>query len=141
MLVSGLVRLALVIGLALLPFAVAGCTDSGSPTAAVADTETQRSEQLEVTLEIAPATLVLGCPGECVTAHADIPYSAVDRTTVALSGVSPYLVKSDNRGDLVAKFTRASIESIVSPPEATLVLTGMTLAGDPFTGSDTITVQ
>lgn len=139
--ISGLVRVSLAAGLSLLPLVGAGCADSSSPTAALPDAESGRTEQLEVSMEVAPATLVLGCPGDCVTVHADIPYDEVDSSTLALSGISPYVVKPDNRGDLVAKFVRTSIESIVSPPEATLVLTGMTLGGESFTGSDTIDVH
>jgi len=139
--ISNLVHVSLAAGLTLLLLVAAGCADSSNPTAAVADTESTRSGEFEVAIAIAPATLVLGSPGDCVTVHADIPYADVDPATLALSGVAPYLVKADSRGDLVAKFARISVEGIVSPPEATLTLTGLTLIGDPFVGSDTVEVQ
>lgn len=125
----------------MLPLVGTGCADSSSPTASAADVRGGRSEQFELIIAIAPALLILGRPGDCVTVHAEIPYGEVDHATLALSGVSPYVVKPDNRGDLVAKFARTSIESTVSPPEATLTLTGLILTGYPFAGSDSIQVR
>ena len=58
-----------------------------------------------------------------------------------MNGVELVYSKSDNRGELVVKFDRADIAGIVSPPEATLVLTGLTTSGETFTGSEVIPVQ
>ncbi len=96
---------------------------------------------IDVTISISPKTIVLGCDkGDRVTVHTDIALAVVDRTSLALSGVLPVLVKADSRGNLVAKFDQASIEALVAPPEATLVLTGTTTDGVPFDGSDTVSV-
>jgi hypothetical protein len=96
---------------------------------------------MEIAISIAPNTIVLGCDkGDRVTVHTDIALGVVDRATVELSGVSPLLIKADNRGNLVAKFDQASIEALVAPPDATLVLTGMTKDGVAFSGSDTVRV-
>jgi len=131
----------LVVMLASIPFAGTACGDSSVTAPAAAEPENLRADELSVPMEVAPAMLVLGAPGTCVTVHAEIPYGEVDHTTLALNGVDPTSVKSDNRGELVVKFAREDIEGIVSPPEATLVLTGLTVSGTPFSGSDTIAVQ
>jgi len=49
--------------------------------------------------------------------------------------------KADCRGELVAKFDEAAVKAIVEPPSATLTLTGMTIDGDEFSGSDTVKVR
>lgn len=96
---------------------------------------------IPVAVTLAPDALVIGGPGEWVTAHTDIRYSIVDRLSVELSGVSAHSVYPDNRGYMVAKFHQVEIESIVSPPSATLTLTGCTVDGVRFAGSDTIRVM
>ncbi len=73
--------------------------------------------------------------------HADIPYSDVDGSTVTMNGISPAVVKADNRGDLVVKFDRPDVVAVVSPPEATLTLSGLTVTGEPFSGSSTVPVK
>jgi hypothetical protein len=96
---------------------------------------------IDVCITVSPSTIVLGLDkGAAVTVHTDIPLGAVDRASVALSGVPAALTKADNRGNLVAKFRQEAIEALVAPPEATLVLTGMTRDGVPFSGSDTVRV-
>jgi hypothetical protein len=95
----------------------------------------------EVLITVSPATIVLGCDkGSLVTVHTDIPLSVVDRGSVELNGIAALYTKSDNRGNLVGKFDQAAIEAIIAPPEATLVLTGETLDGIPFSGTDTVRV-
>lgn len=96
---------------------------------------------VSILLKLSPDALVIGGPGEWVTAHTDIAFSAVDRGSVELSGVAAVSVFADNRGQLVAKFRRGDIEAIVSPPSATLTLTGLTVDGASFAGSDTIRVM
>jgi hypothetical protein len=96
---------------------------------------------IEISISVSPKTIVLGLDkGDRVTVHTDIPLALVDRESLTLSGVSPVLVKADNRGNLVAKFAQASIEALVAPPEATLALTGTTTGEVPFRGSDTVRV-
>jgi len=62
-----------------------------------------------INIDVAPNVLNLQRTDyKCVTVHTDIPYDEVDRTTVILEvgvdSITPYLCKSDLRGDLVAKF-------------------------------------
>lgn len=95
---------------------------------------------LSVSVKLSPSTLVLGGPGEWVTAHTDIAFSAVDKGSVELDSIAAVTVQADNRGQLVAKFRRADVEAVVEPGPATLTLTGLTTDGESFSGSDTIRV-
>ena len=106
------------------------------PGPAAQDTDV---EQIEIT--ISPKALVLGpCGGPWVTVHTDIPYSAVQSSSLELGGVGVAWTKADSLGNLVAKFAEADIEAIVSPPSVTLEMTGQTKLGTLFAGSDTIRV-
>ncbi len=98
------------------------------------------AQPLAVDITISPSTIVLGAPGEWITAHTDIPYASVDCTTIALNGIAVAVTKADACGDLVAKFRRPEVEAIVAPPEAILLLTGVTKQGEPFAGDDTVVV-
>jgi hypothetical protein len=94
-----------------------------------------------IDVQISPSNIVLGLDkGASVTVHTDIAFGTVERDTVALSGISPYLTKADSCGNLVAKFHQDDIEAIVAPGVVTLVLTGYTKAGPPFEGADSIRV-
>lgn len=97
--------------------------------------------ELNVPIQVSPATLVLDSPGTWVTVHAEIAYGDVDHTALTMNGVELAHSKSDNRGELVVKFEREDIQNIVSPPEATLTLTGLTVDGTPFAGSQVIKVE
>ena len=95
----------------------------------------------DIWIAISPETIVLGCDkGSLVTVHTNIALSAVDRSTVELSGVPALYTKADSRGKLVGKFDQAAIEAIVTPPGTKLMLTGVTNDGLPFSGSDTVRV-
>ncbi len=96
---------------------------------------------IPVEVQLSPAALVLDGPGVWVTAHTDIRYSAVIGASVELKGISATSVFADDRGYLVAKFRQAAVEAIVAPPCDTLTLTGLTVDGVPFEGSDTIRVM
>ncbi len=94
-----------------------------------------------IDVQISPSNIVLGLDkGAAVTVHTDIALGTVERDTVELSGISPYLTKADSCGNLVAKFHQADIEAIVAPGVVALVLTGYTKAGPPFEGADSIRV-
>lgn len=96
---------------------------------------------LNVEVQVAPQTLRLGeDQGGYVTVHAAIAYSQVDTTSLTLNGVPADYTKSDNRGELVAKFPEWSIKDIVEIPSATLTLSGQTVAGEPLAGSDVVRV-
>ena len=121
--------------------AVTGCSENTVAAPASSDSRDIRAEVLEVTIDISPATLVLDSSGTWVTVHAEIPLSDVEPSSIAFEGITPDVIKADNRGELVAKFERGTIVAIVSPPEASLTLTGLTSTGASFSGTDTITVQ
>ncbi|MBN1825450.1 MAG: hypothetical protein JW958_04220 [Candidatus Eisenbacteria bacterium] len=101
-----------------------------------------RGSATDVTIRIAPSVLQLDTvQGGEITVHADIPLSRVDTFSVELSGVPALYTKADARGNLVAKFDENEIEALVSPPEATLTLIGLTVDGEPFTGSGVVGVR
>ncbi|HNO79041.1 MAG TPA: DUF2202 domain-containing protein [Phycisphaerae bacterium] len=94
-----------------------------------------------IDVQISPSNIVLGLDkGAAVTVHTDIAFSTVDRNTVALSGLAPYLTKADITGNLVAKFRQSEVEAILSPGVAALTLTGLTQDGLTFEGADSIRV-
>ena len=93
-------------------------------------------------IAVSPQTLILNWDqGGHVAVHTDIPYGAVDLESLELSGVPVWWTKADDRGCLVAFFHEAEVKSIVSPPSATLTLTGWWVDGEEFAGSDTVTVM
>jgi len=94
-----------------------------------------------ICITISPNTLVLSSNVGCVTVHTNIPIGLVDRGSVRLEGISPYLTKADACGDLVAKFDVDSVSDIVEPGQVTLTLTGVLADGTAFAASDTITVK
>ena len=94
----------------------------------------------EIELKISPNTIVIGSPGDWVTAHTDIAYSSVNTATIALNGIPVAWTQADNRGNLVAKFDRDEVENIVAPPTALLTLTGLTIQGESFSGSSIVRV-
>ena len=90
---------------------------------------------------MSPSTLILGAEQTAyVKVHTDIAFTFVDRSSVALNGIPAAWTKEDDRGDLVAAFVEAEVKAIVAPPQATLTLTGTTLNGVSFVGSDTVRV-
>jgi hypothetical protein len=96
---------------------------------------------IAIALQLSPQTLVAGDQGTWVTAHTDIPLGMVVRSTVELDGLPAVSVFADAQGNLVAKFRQKDVLSMVSPPSATLTLSGLTDDGEPFAGSDTITIK
>ena len=96
---------------------------------------------LDVAVQIAPMKLLLGADqGGYVTVHAAIAYGLVDTDSLTLNGVPVDYTKSDNRGELVAKFPEVAVKDIVAPPCAELVLSGMTIDGESFSGADVVQV-
>jgi len=90
---------------------------------------------------VSPQTLLLGSDqGGFVTVHTAIPFGAVDRSSIQLSGVDVVFTKADSCGNLVAKFSEDAVKAIVAPPETTLTLTGVMKDGESFAGSDTVRV-
>jgi hypothetical protein len=102
---------------------------------------------MEINIVVAPATLNLNeGVQECddVTVHTNISYFDVNRETLKLNDISvDYWTKYDDRYNLVVKFDRTEVKGIVASyvdEDVTLTLTGETLGGDEFTGTDTIRV-
>ena len=120
---------------------VTGCSDAGLPVPSTSNLAAERTDASSISIQVAPATLILGSPGTWVTVHAEIAYSDVDSGTVTLNGIVPESTFPDSRGEFVAKFDRDSVEVIASPPEVTLTLGGLTASGTPFSGSETIVVK
>lgn len=115
---------------------VLGCGDGAYLSPKVISAESDA-----ITITVSPNTLILDSQGVWVTVHTDIPYSQVDGVTVTLNGIEVAVTKADARGDFVAKFELDAVKDIVAPPEATLVLEGLTKDGVAFTGADTIRVS
>ncbi len=108
---------------------------------AVAAFSGDRSDDL-LGIAVSPQNLILNWDqGGSVVVHTDIPYGLVDVSSLELSGVSVWWTKADDRGCLVAFFHEAAVEAIVSPPSATLTLTGCYGDGEEFAGSDTVMVS
>ena len=96
---------------------------------------------LDVHVDAAPQTLLLDADqGGYVTIHAAIAYGLVDTGSLTLNGVPVDYTKADNRGELVAKFPEWAVKDIVDAPSATLVLSGLTVDGEAFEGSDVVRV-
>ena len=96
----------------------------------------------EVVVQVAPATLLLSSTqsGQ-VTVHVTIAYSRVDLSrAITLNGIPSSWTFADSRGELVAKFDEVAVKAIVAAPSATLTLTGVTVDGESFEGSDTVRV-
>ena len=96
---------------------------------------------VEINVKISPNTLVLNSEVQCVTVHSDISCADVDQNSVKLNDIEAYLVKADNRGELVAKFYVADVINIVEAGKTELTLTGVLNDGTTFAGSDIITVK
>ncbi len=96
----------------------------------------------QLVIKIAPQRLLLSdVQSGTVVVHAEIDYDVVDTASVLLEGVPALHTKADLRGELVAYFDEAAIKALVSPPRATLTLTGTTIDGTAFSGSDTVKVK
>jgi hypothetical protein len=98
-------------------------------------------EQSGYAITVSPATIVLDAPCECVSVHSNIPLGEVNAASVLLEGVAPILVKSDNRGQMVAKFSFTDIAELVEAPSATLTLTCELKDGAQLALPDTVAVK
>ena len=103
---------------------------------------------LTVTIDVAPNVLNIQSEGTVVTVHTDLPYAAVDTTTVTLNGIEIDWWKADNRGYFVAKFEMSAVKDLVdfdelevpSEIELTLYCELDDQAHTPYSGSQIITV-
>jgi hypothetical protein len=99
------------------------------------------ASDIEITTKVTPNSIVLTSEGSWVTVHTDIALHQVETGSLALNEIPVAWTKADARGNLVAKFHQADIKAIVAPPEALLELTGCTVDGLSFRGSDTVDVR
>ena len=97
-------------------------------------------ESLTVPVKIAPHTVNLDAKGHWITVVAEIPYDTVDGSSVMLEGIAASSTQANCCGDLVAKFAIDDVKEILTVGEVTLTLTGSTIEGGLFSGSDTIKV-
>lgn len=95
----------------------------------------------QIAIVVQPDQIVLNASSTWVTVHTDIAYAEVVPSSVKLNGIPARVTKSDDCGDLVAKFVVGDIRAIVAPPSAVLTLTGLTKTGVPFSGTDTVRVK
>ncbi|MEW5995252.1 MAG: hypothetical protein AB1744_12795, partial [Candidatus Zixiibacteriota bacterium] len=106
---------------------------------------------LQAVIEIKPDTVQIGSAGEWVTCYVELPtdnVAEIDVSSIRLNGTlrvdnsAPTTIgdyDNDDVPDLMVKFDRASVESIVSPGLAILTVTG-DVDDLTFIGSDTVDV-
>ena len=103
-------------------------------------------QAFEIGIEVAPNTLNIQSQSQVVTVHTTIKYVDVDHDNVSLNGIQISSWKADNRGYFVAKFLMSEVKALADsgyldvPGENELSLTGFTIEGTEFTGTQTITV-
>lgn len=100
----------------------------------------QAVDPIEITIDVAPATLNLSNSGTVVTVHTDIAYGAVEGATVSLNGIAIEWWKSDSKGYFVAKFDINEVKGIVKPGPCLLKMEGVTKTNELFWGEQQITV-
>jgi hypothetical protein len=98
------------------------------------------------TMLVSPYVLFTDYAGPGLTIHTEVDFGDVDRETVVLSGVGenliePVFLKSDLRGNLVARFAADDVRTIVEAPRTTLTLHGTYKNGEAFTLTATIRVR
>lgn len=104
------------------------------------------SEPSSVTIQVSPHVIVEHSKSNAaITIHADVSYGLVALETVALQigadEIEAGSVFPDDRGDLVAKFSRDAVLDCIAPPEATLTLVLELKDGTPLTGTETVAVR
>ncbi len=99
------------------------------------------SEGEGICITISPKTMILSRDTGGVSVHTNLAIGLVDRTSLLLDGIAPYLTKADSLGHLVAKFDSIAVKAVVVPGHATLTLTESLVDETPFAASDTITVK
>ncbi len=105
-------------------------------------------------MEVAPAKILVNSEnhGGEVTVHVrNLDYSLVDTYTVNLTlgasyGITPYLTKADDNGDLVAKFRLGEVQELIvnfggGATEVALQLAGFKTDGEEFMAQATVMVR
>lgn len=102
------------------------------------------AESSAIDVQVAPGTILIGAEqANQITVHAAIAYSVVDSESIDLNGVAPVSTWADDRGELVARFSPVDVEALPEVQalgDVVLTLTGLTDAGDVFSGSDVVRV-
>jgi hypothetical protein len=111
-------------------------------TVAFVTLQSARVSEMQIAIQVSPNVLNLNNQGEVVTIHTDIAYGLVVGASVTLNGLPIDWWKSDDRGNFVAKFYMEAVKGMPLNLNDynTLTLTGTTIYGDTFTGSDEIKV-
>ena len=94
----------------------------------------------DIIIDIAPNVLNLGSQGEVVTVHTNIAYGEVYITSIYLNDVPISGWKADDRGYFVAKFFMDDIKDQVDVGYYIFTLTGWTIGGEFFSGTQVIKV-
>jgi hypothetical protein len=98
---------------------------------------------ITIKMAVAPNVLVLSAPTNWVTIHTNILLSSVESVAAKVNGqdVDIAFTKADSCGLMVVKIAQAEVDPYVSPGTATFALTGTTVDGLDFEGSNTIQVK
>ena len=105
---------------------------------------TARKYKSDDTMLVSPYVFFMEYQGVALTIHTEVPFSTVDRSSIELhcnGTIAPVSLKSDLRGNLVAKFDADDVRTIVAPPRAELSLTGLYTEGGSFTLTASIRVK
>ncbi len=100
------------------------------------------NEGVVISIDVSPSILNLQKKGQVVTVHTNINYYLVAASSVTLNGIEISTWKSDDRGNFVAKFLMEAIKDLPLLIDGynTLTLTGTTVEGTIFQGSEEIKV-
>ena len=98
------------------------------------------AEEMGITIKVSPNVIqdIAIAKGDWVTVHTDIAYSSVAVASITLNGLNVDFTKSDDCGNLVAKFRITELKTVLNPGENLLRLEGLTKGGILFSGTDTI---
>jgi len=106
---------------------------------------------LQATIDFDPDVLNLRSTDKYATAYIELPQGfdvcQIDISSVRLNDTTPALTKptaigdydTDGIPDLMVKFSRAAVKSLLTPGNQVITITGQ-LAGITFEGTDTIRV-
>ena len=117
----------------------------------IRSTDTGIIQIVPATIDFDPDVLNLKSTGKYVTAYIELASGfdvrQIDVASIRLNGVVPALTKptaisdydKDGIPDLMVKFNRAALKSLLTPGNSVITITGL-VAGIPFEGSDTVRV-